>query len=202
MCVRAGHGDEGRYRAGMGEEMVTCRYVFTTTEFKRAIGCYYWHAKWIWWLGAGLGVVIVVGLLQSVGLIMTDKPPTTWDIANNLGAMAFFIIFMALLFKYSGSWAFRRMPSYNQDMQYRFNAEGIHLKTALFEISVFWAAVPRVVESKWGFMLLLKGKRSFHWLPKSGFPDGGAIDAFRILLRQHVPDTTKLLGAEAGQAGG
>ena len=186
----------------MSQETVACRYPFTTAEFKRAARCYYRYSTGIWWMAGCMILIAIVALLQDVGVIWTTpgKPLSTFDIVNNLLSFVFFAGLMALIFVFANSWSFRRMPSYNQDMRYELSAGGIHLKTALFEITVFWEAVARAAENKNGIVLFLKGKRSFHWLPKSGFADSGAVDACRILLRQHVPDTKKLfaVGSQAG----
>jgi hypothetical protein len=184
------------YRAPMGEEPITCRYVFTTTEFKRASRCFYWHSTLIWFLAICLIPILALALLQDIGVIWVpvDKQLTTWDIANNLLSLVFFVIFMALIFTFFSSWSFRKMPSYNQAMQYTLSAEGIHLKTALFEVKLFWHAVTCAAESKWGIVLFLKGNRSFHWLPKSGFENPADLQAFRALLRQQVNNTRKLGG--------
>ena len=141
--------------------------------------------------------IVVVALVQDLGIIWVPvgKPLSTWDIANNLLSFAFFVILMALLFVFANSWSFRRMPSYNQNMQYALSADGIYLKTALFEIKLFWDAVTFAAESKWGIVLFLKGKRSFHWLSKSGFSSPADVEAFRALRRQHVKDTRKLSGS-------
>jgi hypothetical protein len=181
----------------MSDEPIICRYVFTTAEFKRAIRCFYWHSTLIWCLAACIVPIAAVALLQDIGVIWAPvgKPLSTWDIANNLLSLVFFVIVMTLIFVFSNSWSFRRLPSYNQDMQYALSAEGIHLKTALFEIKLFWDAVTCAAESKWGIVLFLKGKRSFHWLSKSGFTSPTDVEAFRALLRQHVKDTRNLSGS-------
>ena len=188
----------------MSEEAITCRYVFTTKEFNRACRCFYRNSGSGWWLLAFL-LFFIAMILYPVFFPGTPPAETTPgrspqpDVSgfwlNMIPALVFIvlIVLMPLVLVFANMWAFRRLPSYNQDMQYRLDAESIFLKNAVMELKVTWEAVPRAAESKWGFVLYMKGKRSFHWLPKRGLADGGAVDAFRILLRQHVRDTKKLL---------
>ncbi len=182
----------------MAEGSITCRYVFTTKEFVRAFRCFYRNVPGIWWLLVPFALVWVVGLLQDAGVIFTNpgQPPLStrtiiFGVLSNLIELFLLIGFVVFL----TAWTFRRTPNYNQDMEYVLGSEGVSLKNAVMELKVPWEAIPRVVEGHWGFALCLKGKWSIHWLPKSGFADPGAVDACRILLRQHVPDTKKLFAA-------
>jgi hypothetical protein len=178
----------------MDTDAVTCRYVFTMKEFNRAARCFCWHSAVVWVLAASMVPLAAVAILQDFGVIWntSGKPQTAWDfICESLSAV-FFLVALPAIFYFTSMWSFRRMPSYEQDMRYTLSAESINVKTALFEIKVFWEGVQRVVESKWGIVLLLKGKRSFHWFPKSGFENPEAVESFRALLRQHVADTKGL----------
>ena len=110
----------------------------------------------------------------------------------NLLPMIIFIGLMVYLYVFQARRSFRKGAYFNKEMIYTFRESGVHLDSALIESEMKWESFPRVAENQNGFALFFMGKRSFNWLPKSGFASPESIDQCRQLFRQHVKDSRKL----------
>ena len=184
----------------MDDEPIRCVFVFSSAEYGRASRCFYRStgAFWKW-----LGIVLLVFTLPILFPGNPDDQGAAFKAMSagmkmfiNLLPVALFIIFLTLFILGWGWWAFRRSATYNQEMEYTLGEERIHLKNAVMDLTVKWDILVRVAENPSGFLLIQKGKRSFHWLPKHGFAGTTQIDRCRELLRQQVKDAKWLFPAQ------
>jgi hypothetical protein len=188
----------------MSNEAITCRFVFTPQEMKRAIRCYWRYSPLKWWLG---GILLIPLILTLYPIVFPGSSPSTQvprDIQNPTFLMSFvqnvlpILIFIGLvvyIFVFQTSRSFRKGTYFNQEMTYTFRDAGVHLATPRVQSEMKWEVFPRVVENRNGFVLFNMGKRSFNWFPKTGFASPESIDQCRNLLRLHVKDSRRLIAS-------
>ncbi len=60
------------------------------------------------------------------------------------------------------------------------------------QADIKWELIGRVMENKNGFLSMILGSRSFHWMPKGGFASAEDVNKCRELFRQYVKDSRRL----------
>lgn len=81
--------------------------------------------------------------------------------------------------------AFRRNPQFREPYQLTFDEEGIRFETLTIDSRIDWSHFSQVLEDGQLF-LLVYGQWLYSVIPKRTFAGAEEIDAFRILLRQHI----------------
>ena len=96
--------------------------------------------------------------------------------------------------RYAGRFRFRKTANYNQELIYTMRGDSIQCISPFFDTEMKWGLFGRVTESRHGFALFHRGNQMFNWLPKSGFSDSGEVDRCRLLLREKIKDSKRLIG--------
>jgi hypothetical protein len=180
----------------MEGDSIRCAFVFSSAEYGRASRCFYRSGGAVWWW---LGGIL---FLFSLPTLFPGKPEdhdaaynsmsSAMQMIINLVPVALFVVLLTIFVLWLGWWGFRRSATFNQEMEYALSEEGIHLKNSVLELAIKWDIFVRAAENSSGFLLVQKGKRSFHWLPKRGFDNAMEIDKCRELLRRHMKDAKRL----------
>lgn len=165
---------------------MTCRYVYSRTEYFRAVNLLARReARW---------TLIFLGMLALcfVWLASWSSMPST-DVDIVLSHFGPPVLLIAILVSppgigYLNYWAaFRQSWFEGKLLILNFSEEGLQLESDAFNQVNSWEFVGKVREDRNGF-LLMWGNSSiqFHWVPKSGFDAMDDVDAFRELLTRHV----------------
>jgi hypothetical protein len=183
---------------GMSDQVITCRFVFTSAEYRKALRCYWRYSPLKWWMLALVLIVLGTTLYPAIssGTLWQDNSnPASSQLMIlfwNLLPFLCFFGFISVLLVFQTIRVFRKGPFFNQEMIYLLRESGVHMKTPSVQTDINWELFPRAVENENGFAVFFKGRRSFNWLPKKGFAQPENIDQCRQLLRQCVKDARKL----------
>jgi hypothetical protein len=180
----------------MSNEAITCQYIFSPVEYRRAMQCYWRYSPLKWWF------VVLFLFLSAVALnpynFPDSSPQETYTASSVLIALVPVIVvfvFVIGLIVLQTKWTFRKGAYFNQEMIYTFQNTGVHLETSRVQTDIKWEVFPRVVENQNGFVLFTMGKRSFNWLPKSGFASPESVAQCRELFRNNVKDSRQLFAS-------
>jgi hypothetical protein len=181
----------------MNDENIVCRFVFTTGELRSAMRCYWRYSPHKWWL-----VVLIAIFAWAIAepLVFPDhlssaaapSPSPLLLFLQNVLPMFLFVGLMVFLIFFQSGRSFRKGAYYNQDMTYTLGCNGVRLECPRVQSEMKWEVFPLVVESRTGFILFNLGKRSFNWLPKSGFDSPAKVDQCRELFRNNVKNSRHL----------
>lgn len=80
-----------------------------------------------------------------------------------------------------------REESIKREVSYQFSEGGVHVETFVSKSDLSWAAIRKIREFSWGF-LVFTGPRSVFMLPKTCFDSTQHLAALRELFRAHVKD--------------
>jgi hypothetical protein len=184
----------------MSDESVTCSFVFTAAEHRNAQFCY-WSPRLI--LSWVLPFVAVVLLVLGNAWISSSSPEPApepapantslvWALFINFLPVFIFVGLMIYLLRFQFRSGFRKGGFVNRQLTYILNDSGFRLDSPLMQADIKWELIGRVMENKNGFLAMILGSRSFHWLPKSGFSSPKEVNACRKLFRQYVKDSRRL----------
>ncbi len=168
---------------------ITCTYVFTIQDQRRAFYSYWKSNPLLWFCGVFVAFCLLAAFLVPNAQQESHpvpKPTIFTDIAN-----VFPVLFFVGLLLYMGFGSklqsLRKSPLRDAKMLYIFRDEGIHIETSLLKSDLNWNAYVRVREVKDGFLLYAAGLRSFHWLPYTGFANTAAVKNAAISLSATSP---------------
>ena len=170
---------------------VSCRYTFTKAEFNRAMR--------VFWFQTPRGLLAILSFAIIVGGIAYSSisdalsaPIGSRDqmrigmILLNLIPPVLFAVLMVCLVKFQTSWAFRRGIFFNQPVNYTLGERECQMHTPAIEMKLQWSALTKWKSGTTGFIVYLKGGRSFHWFPYSGFQSPEDVDWMRRLLSKNT----------------
>jgi hypothetical protein len=170
----------------MEDAPITCRFIFTTGEYGRAMHAW-WRHSWVKWFILAVVVFLLYSELSED--LASTKPMTILSITFDVIPLLFLCIFIMFLLYLT----FRRSAYYQKEITYTLREGGVHVHSPLAETELKWEIYPRATESRYGFALFQLGKRSFHWIPKKAFVNQGDMARCRELIRKKVKDTKNLL---------
>jgi hypothetical protein len=170
----------------MEETTISCRYTFTQAEFERAMRVF-WFQTPRGQLSVLIFVIIVGTLLVTnvsdiLSTLVGPHRTRIVPILLNLFPLLLFAVFIVGLIKFQTSWAFKRGIFFNQPFSYILNETECQMKTPSVEMKLQWPALTKWKGGTTGFIVYLKGGRSFHWFPYSGFQSPEEIERMRNLL--------------------
>jgi hypothetical protein len=182
----------------MNDETITCRYVFSSVEFRRAKLCYWRTSSLKWWMAGVVlflfGLVIYPDLFPdaATSASISKHHSFLFSVFLDILPIIIFVSCMPLALFFLPQWSFRKGPFFNREMAYVLGAQGVHVETPLVSSDLKWESFAKITENHNGFALFLLGKRSFQWLPKSGLEAPEKVIDCRNLFRRHVKDSRGL----------
>jgi hypothetical protein len=176
---------------GMDGKTVTCRYIFTKVEHRRAMRVFWFHTPrglfFILFFIVIAGVIVALNL-SDITSAAVEPGGRSKMVAIVLGLLPplIFLVFMGFLFVFQTTRVFKKGPFFNQPLDYTIGENEIQMQSPTVEIKLHWAALTKWKDAKLGFIVYLKGGRSFHWLPYSGFQSPADIEWTRNILKSHA----------------
>ena len=179
---------------------MTCRYLFSRKEYIRATTLQSWVQlpKTSFWLAllALFFIYLAWSGIQAPDVqaqIPKTEPAHTsfiiWYYLNFLPPVLIPVVLISPPFWcYLNYFLYRRRGTFaGKKLFYQVSDEGILLESDGFRQSHGWSMIGGAYEGKHGFLLFFgKGRKSFHWLPKTEFEMPEDVGRCRELLKRHV----------------
>ena len=175
----------------MGEDSVTCTWVFDVEEYKttqmlaRRI-----HTPW-----ANLAIFACFPLIGFAGMFTPNAKTNFHDPGEWVPIVVLILIILYVISQqlpiraFCGTWNFRRGDLYNAHLTQTISREGYLSEEGEVRVLVKWSGISRSLETPQGFALYRPGKKKmFLWLPKHGFSSGEDVARCRALIRENLPD--------------
>lgn len=173
----------------MEEKTITCRYTFTKAQFKRAMRIYWRKSPRARW--TILFIILITGILIAVNLFEGPKPVaatglTFTAIISDMVPAVIFLVFVTSWVTFKSNRTFRRGALFNEPITSVLSDSGCSVQMAAVDSKVKWSILTAWSEGRDGFLVFLKGERSFYWFPKDGFTSPENFDQTRTLLQAKV----------------
>jgi YcxB-like protein len=158
--------------------------VYRSTVMQTARGLrkvlYIWGFVAVLWLGLSTILVFHPAPEKDWAVTMQNASPLKWAFA-----IPFILVFGLPLLSARRVLSDERVK---RGVTYQFSDTGIRVETSVSKSDLSWAAILRVSETRYAF-LLFTNPNIATILPKGRFESHDTVDALRELFRAHVPNT-------------
>jgi hypothetical protein len=165
-------------------ETVTFSFTPRPDDYSRAARLYYTRLPAVWIIVTLMGIISLLIVVFMVFFGQADNPLAWVSLCVlPLALVLLFVVWPARL-----AWMARRSPQMRSETTWQVDEGRIMIKNAYMEATLDWSMFGQAIESGELYLLTYSyNRRLFQVVPRRAFASPAHEDAFRALLRQHLP---------------